>query len=144
MARFLLILFMQLGAAHASVTSLTLQVEGTQWGAFTRLVQDRDGPATVTLEDGWIDRGFLALWWPDRMQADGGKLALGQHRFDPGACDGRRVDVQQVLAPGQRGRVRSWTLMGACAIACEVETSDEGRLQLKSLTLRIEGIAAAL
>jgi hypothetical protein len=124
------------------VAELTVETDGRQWGAFARLVQADDGSATVTLEDGWIDPAFLQLWWP---AADAAALTAGSHTFDAGACHGRRIEVRQELSKERMSRMRSWTLLGACAIACEVaEGADDGRLALHSLTFRVEGIGSAM
>ena len=140
----LLLLFMQAAGAPSAVAELTVEADGKQWGAFARLVQADDGSATVTLEDGWIEPGFLNLWWPE-ADTSGEALTPGSHAFDEAACSGHRVEVRQVLSPGRMSRMRSWTLLGACAIACEVsEESDGGRLALRSITFRVEGIGSAM
>lgn len=140
----LLVLVLQAAGAQSGVADLTVETDGRQWGAFARLVQADDGSATVTLEDGWIDRTFLNLWWPE-AGADTESLTPGTHEFDAEACDGRRVEVRQVLDPGRMSRMRSWTLLGACAIACEVTgEAGEGRLALRRLTFRVEGVGSAM
>ncbi len=118
---------------------LTLLVGAEQLGAFTNLIQDRGLGETVTLEKGWISVAFLDLWWPELAE----DLTVGHHRF-PAKCVGRRLELTQELAPGPRGRLRSWTLMGACPVACEVEAHDGEKISLRSLTLRVQGVGAAL
>jgi hypothetical protein len=140
----LFLLLAQATGAQSGVAELTIEADGRQWGAFTRLVQADDGSATVTLEDGWIDPAFLQLWWPDEA-TDTEALTPGTHTFDAAACRGQRVEVRQELSKERMSRMRSWTLLGACAIACEVAAAaDGGRLALKSLTFRVEGIGSAM
>jgi hypothetical protein len=141
MARFFLLLVvlqaMTVSTARAQ-TSLTLEVDGQQFGAFKRLNQDAAPAGTVTLEQGWITTALLDLWWPEQA-AD---LAPGLHRF-PGECEGRRLEVRQVLA-GARGRTRSWTLIDACPLSCTVKTLEGDRVNVTEFTLRIRGVGAAL
>lgn len=140
----LFLLLAQAAGAQPAVAELIVEADGQQWGTFARLVQSDDGSATVTLEDGWIDPAFLQLWWSDEA-TDTEALTPGTHNFDAAACRGQRVEVRQVLSPGRMSRIRSWTLLGACAIACEVAGEPEGgRLALRSLTFRVEGVGAAM
>ena len=140
----LLLLFMQAAGAPSAVAELTVEADGKQWGAFARLVQADDGSATVTLEDGWIEPAFLSLWWPE-AETNAEALTPGSHAFDASACSGHRVEVRQLLSQTRMSRMRSWTLLGACAIACEVSgEADGGRLALRSLTFQVEGIGSEM
>jgi hypothetical protein len=135
----LIFLYAVLVSAAMAHQLLTLEVGEERFGAFTSLTQDREASGTVTLEQGWITTAFLGLWWPEF----GGGLAPGHHRFPP-ECVGRRLEVTQVLAPDARGRLRSWTLMDACPLACEVESQDGEKINVTSLTLRVQGVGVAL
>ncbi len=140
----LFLFFLQVAGAPTAVADLTVESDGRQWGAFARLVQADDGSATVTLEDGWIDPAFLNLWWPEAL-TDAEALAPGSHTFDAADCSGHRVDIRQVLDPGRMSRMRSWTLLGACAVAWDVSGEADGRrLALRSLTFRVEGVGSAM
>lgn len=142
MVRLALLLALQAVLASTALAHppLNLEVDGQQFGVFARLVQDREAGGTVTLERGWMSPDFVGLWWPEL----GDGLKQGAHQF-PDECVGRRVDLTQVLAPDARGRLRSWTLMGACPLACEVqEAQDGGRIIVTSLTLRVQGIGRAM
>jgi hypothetical protein len=127
-------------SASVAQPSLSLEMDGEQHGVFTHLAQARDGPDTVTLEQGWVSSAFLAVWSPGLT--DGQTLEAGRHAFD-GACSGRRLEVSQVLATGQRSRERSWTLIDACPLWCQVEAQDGDRIRVTSLTLRVRGIGVA-
>lgn len=135
-------LALQVTIMSASVAQppLSLEMDDKQQGAFAQLAQARDGPDTVTLEQGWVSAAFLAQWSPGLT--DSGVLAAGRHVFD-GACNGRRLEVAQVLATGQRSRVRSWTLIDACPLWCQVETQEGDTINVTSLTLKVQGIAVA-
>ena len=140
----LFLIFLQAAGAASAMAELTVEADGKQWGAFARLVQADDGSATVTLEDGWIEPAFLNLWWPE-AETNTETLTPGSHAFAVTDCRSRRIEVRQVLSPGKMVRVRSWTLLGACAIACEVAGEADGdRLALRSLTFRVEGIGAEM
>ena len=140
---FFLVLLQAVGATKA-LAELTVEADGRQWGAFARLVQAEDGSPTVKLEDGWIEPAFLSLWWPETM-TNADALTPGSHDFDEASCRGARVEVRQQLGPGRMSRMRSWTLFDACAIACEVEGElDGGRLALRSITFRVEGIGSEM
>ncbi len=104
------------------------------------LSQARDGPGTVTLEQGWVSSALLEMWSPE-LTADG-TLQAGPQRFDK-ACTGRRLEVIQTLATGQRSRVRSWTLLDACPLWCQIETQEGDRINVTSLTLTVKGIGVA-
>ena len=137
-----MVLALQFTVVSASLAqrSLSLEMNGEQQGVFTSLAQARDAPDTVTLEQGWVSSAFFNAWSPGLT--DGVALEAGRHEFD-GACIGRRLEVVQALATGQRSRVRSWTLIGACPLWCQIETQDGEKIQVTSLTLRVQGIAVA-
>ena len=142
MMRLALLLCLQAFLATATLAQPPLQVDvdGQPYGAFASLAQDRDAGGTVTLEQGWVSAAFFGLWWPQL----GNGLAPGSHRL-PADCEGRPLEVNQALAPGDaRGRLRSWSLIGACPLACEVEAQDDGKIHVTSLTLRVQGVAAAM
>ena len=142
MAGLFMVLALQFTVVSASLAqrSLSLEMNGEQQGVFTSLAQARDAPDTVTLEQGWVSSAFFNAWSPGLT--DGVALEAGRHEFD-GACIGRRLEVVQALATGQRSRVRSWTLIGACPLWCQIETQDGEKIQVTSLTLRVQGIAVA-
>ena len=142
MAGFLVVLAVQFTIVPASLAqrSLSLEMDGEQQGVFTSLAQARDAPDTVTLEQGWVSPAFLDMWSPGLT--DGVALEAGRHEFD-GACVGRRLEVVQALATGQRSRVRSWTLIGACPLWWQIEAQDGEKIHVTSLTLRVQGIAVA-
>jgi hypothetical protein len=138
MLRLTLLLALQalLACSPLAQPPLSLEVDGKQYGVFDRLSQDREGGGTVTLEQGWIDIAFLVLWGKEFGEG----LAPGPHGF-PADCAGRRLEVTQSLAPDDpRGRLRSWTLMGACPVACEVEAIEGEKVRVKSLTLKAQGV----
>ena len=136
------VIVLQLGSVSTSLAQppLSLEMDGEQHGVFSGMTQASDGADTVTLEHGWVDSAFLDSWSPG-LVADGA-LREGRHQFE-GACVGRRLEVVQTLATGQRSRVRSWTLIGACPVWCQVETQEGDRIKITSLTFRVQGIAVA-
>ena len=142
-ARFVVGVFMvlplQLTMVSATLAqpSLSLEMDGKQQGVFTSLAQARDGPDTVTLEQGWVSFALLDAWSPG-LTTDG-TLQAGRHEFG-GGCIGRRLEVVQSLATGQRSRVRSWTLIDACPLWCQIETQEDGKIIVTSLTLRVKGV----
>lgn len=133
---------LQFGNVSTSLAeqSLSLEMDGEQRGVFSGMTQARDGADTVTLENGWVDSAFFDAWSPG-LVADG-ELEKGRHQFE-GTCVGRRLEVVQTLATGQRSRVRSWTLLGACPVWCQVEVLEDDRIKITALTLRVQGIAVA-
>ena len=141
--KMLVFLFLQFAGAPDPVPTMSLEVDGKQFGEFANLVQGKQTPPIVTLEQGWIDAGFLELWWPE-LDAD--DLTPGEHKRESSQCEERRVDVRQTLALGRPGRERAWALMGACPVSYDVEQSpgDDGRLVLRTLTLRVTSVAAAM
>ena len=140
MARLALLLVLQavLGSTAMAQPSLTLEIGGVQFGVFARMSQDQESGGRVTLEQGWITPEFLDLWWPELSEG----LTSGPHHF-PTECVGRRLEVTQAL-PGTRGRLRSWTLVDACPLACEVEARDGERISVTRLILRVKGVGAVL
>ncbi len=120
--------------------SLSLEMDGEQYGVFSSLVQAHETPGTVTLEQGWVSSAFLEAWSPGLT--DGGALEAGRREFDD-ACVGRRVEVVQTLATGERRRVRSWTLIDACPVWCQVEAQEGDKISVTSLTFRVQGVGVA-
>lgn len=141
-AGLIAVVALQLGNVSSSLAeqSLSLEMDGEQHGVFSGMTQARDDADTVTLEQGWIASAFLDTWWPGLM-ADG-ELQEGRHQFE-GECIGRRLEVVQVLATGQRSRVRSWTLVDACPVWFQVESQEGDKIKITALTLRVRGIAVA-
>jgi hypothetical protein len=120
---------------------LSLEVDGKQRGVFSRMSQSQAPPDIVTLEEGWISVAFLELWQPG-FTTNKSPLA-GRYEFD-GECAGRRLELVQTLATGQRGRVRSWTLFDACPLWLEVEEQSGKKITVSRLVLKVQGVAAAL
>ena len=144
MSTIILLLWLQAAGGQGPVPELIVEADGRSWGAFETLARGEDGSATVTLADGWLDPGFLALWWPEAGAGDG-TLAPGRHDFDTADCRGLRVDVRPAPDRRRLSLTRSWTLLGACVIAVDVAGPlESGRLPVKSLTFRVEDVGAAM
>lgn len=143
MINLVLVVVLQTAVVPESMAQalLSLEVDGRQRGIFTRLSQSQAQPGIVTLEEGWMSAAFLTLWRPDF--ATGKSLPAGRYEFDS-ACVGRRLELIQTLATGQRGRVRSWTLIDACPLWFEVTAQDGDKIIVTRLVLRVQGVAAAL
>ena len=67
MARYFFMFVLQaiVTAAAMAQETLTLEVEGRPYGAFTSLNRDREGAGTVTLTEGWVSPAFTGLWCPN-------------------------------------------------------------------------------
>ena len=143
MTHLALVVVLQIAFVPASMAQalLSLEVDGRQYGIFASLSQSQASQGIVTLEDGWVSASFLALWQPGFATDE--SLPEGRYDFD-GACAGRRLELIQTLATGQRGRERSWTLMDACPLWFEVESQDGEKIMVSRLVLRVQGVAAAL
>lgn len=144
MSTIFLLLWLEATGGQGPVIELIVETGGRSWGAFETLARSEDGAVTVTLEDGWIEPGFLALWWPEAGIEDG-TFEPGVHDFDAVYCRGRRVDVRPAPDRRRLSLMRAWTLLGACVVTIDVAgLLESGRLQVKSLTFRVEDVAAAM
>lgn len=143
MTHLALVVVLQIAFVPESMAQalLSLEVDGGQHGAFASQSQSETQPGIVTLEEGWVSAAFLALWQPDF--STGKTLSPGRYEFD-GACAGRRLELIQTLATGQRGRERSWALMDACPLWFEVESQDGEKIMVSRLVLRVQAVAASL
>ncbi len=137
----LLVLKTVLASTAMAQPQLSLEVDGRQFGVFTKLNQAGESPASVTLEQGWLSADFLDLWRPGLSV--NGALEAGRLDFAGDCGDGRRVEVVQTLATGVRSRVRSWTLIGACPLWCRVDAREDDTITVTSLTLSVPGIGVA-
>jgi hypothetical protein len=121
--------------------SFTLEVGGEPRGEFARLHTADAGRATLVLEDGRMEAGLLALWWPELPAA---ALEPGRHERDAGECEGRPVTVVETLGRGLRRRERSWTLVDACPVAWDIRAAgDEGTVVVELLSFSGSAIAVS-